>query len=114
MPGAHLGSGRRARRGEPWPWWPLSTCSPCTCRVRYGRTRQLNVHVAVRNGHVAGPAWTVSPVPSHLTASSGAGAHVMDAAAGSDALCGLGCESPKFQVLFNVKRLRSRARGHGH
>ena len=59
----------------------------------YMRTRELNVHVAGRNGHVAGPAWAVSAVPSYLTASSGAGAHVMDAAAGSDALCGLGGES---------------------
>ena len=85
--------GQRSTRSDRRPvelCWPLAPSAPCTCTVRYGRTRQLGVHVASRNGHVVSPGWAISTVPSHVAASSGAGAHVMDAAACSDAVCGLG------------------------
>lgn len=85
MPGGHLGSGRRARRGAPGLCWPLSPSAPCTCTVRYGRTRQLRCHVADGFSHVAGSAWAIHTVPSLLASCSSHAVHAPGPALHSDA-----------------------------
>ena len=112
MPGGHLGSGRRARRGAPGLCWPLSPSAPCTCTVRYTRTHELGVHVAGRNGHVVRLGWPFHTVSSHVAASSDAGARVLDTAACSDAVCGLGALRRGTATETAVaKRLPKRFRG---
>ena len=88
--GAHPDSGRRTWLDVLELWWPQAPSAPCTCTVRYGRTRQLNVHVAGRNGHVAGPGWAFQTVSSLVAASSGCRARVLDSSHGSDDVARLG------------------------